>query len=120
MNRTTIAVSFTLTVFLFTFGWIQAAQGDATAGQDAFKSICTNCHGEEGKGDGKASKMLKPKPGDWSDGSTLSDYSDEDLFKLIKDGGEAAGKSKLMPANGKKLTDDQINDVIAFIKSLQG
>ncbi len=92
---------------------------DLDAGQAVHKKMCFRCHGEEGKGDGPASKLLKVKPADWTDAGRMSQYSTEELFQVIKLGGEAAGKSKLMPVFSSKLKDPQINDVVAFIQSLQ-
>jgi mono/diheme cytochrome c family protein len=94
------------------------AAGDAKAGLEVHKKNCLRCHGELGKGDGPAAKLLKTKPTDWSDKSKMSSLSDQDLFKVITKGGEAAGKSKLMPAFGGKLSDQDVWNVIAFIRSL--
>jgi mono/diheme cytochrome c family protein len=92
--------------------------GDAKAGLEVHKKNCLRCHGERGKGDGPAAKLLKTKPSDWSDKAKMSSLSDQDLFKVISKGGEAVGKSKLMPAFGVKLSDKDISNVIAFVRSL--
>ena len=92
--------------------------GNAAAGRDVHVANCAKCHGTGGKGDGPAGKLLKTKPADWTDKSKMSQLSDADLFNVIKNGGGAVGKSKLMPAWGGKLSDEQINDVVAFIRSL--
>jgi cytochrome c oxidase cbb3-type subunit III len=92
--------------------------GNAAAGRDVHVANCLKCHGAGGKGDGPAGKLLKTKPADWTDRTKMSQMSDADLFNVIKNGGGAVGKSKLMPAWGGKLSDQQINDVIAFIRSL--
>ena len=92
--------------------------GNAAAGRDVHVANCVKCHGSGGKGDGPAGKLLKTKPADWTDKAKMNQMSDADLFNVIKNGGGAVGKSKLMPAWGGKLSDQQINDVIAFIRSL--
>ena len=92
--------------------------GNTAAGLDVHRANCAKCHGPGGKGDGPAGKLLKTKPADWTDKAKMSKMSDSDLFNVIKNGGGAVGKSKLMPAWGGKLSDQQINDVIAFIRSL--
>jgi cytochrome c oxidase cbb3-type subunit 3 len=92
--------------------------GNAAAGREVHSANCAKCHGAGGKGDGPAGKLLKTKPADWTDKNKMSQLSDADLFNVIKNGGAAVGKSKLMPAWGGKLSDGQINDVIAFIRSL--
>lgn len=99
-------------------GAIPGSSGDAKAGLEIHKKNCLRCHGEQGKGDGPAAKLLKTKPSDWSDKAKMSSLSDQDLFKVISKGGEAVGKSKLMPAFGEKLSDKDISNVIAFVRSL--
>ncbi|GBD39020.1 hypothetical protein HRbin37_01282 [bacterium HR37] len=90
--------------------------GDPSKGKEKFEQICASCHGPEGKGDGPAAAALEPKPRDLSDASYVSTLSDEHLFKVIKEGGAAVGKSPLMPAWGNTLSDGDINNVIAFIR----
>ena len=92
--------------------------GNRAAGLEVHKANCAKCHGPGGKGDGPAGKLLKTKPADWTDKAKMSKLSDNDLFNVIKHGGKAVGKSALMPAWKDKLSDDQIYDVIAFIRSL--
>ena len=92
--------------------------GNRAAGLEVHKANCMKCHGPGGKGDGPAGKLLKTKPADWTDKAKMNKMSDSDLFNVIKGGGGAVGKSKLMPAWAGKLSDDQIHDVIAFIRSL--
>ncbi|MBI2821859.1 MAG: cytochrome c [Acidobacteria bacterium] len=93
--------------------------GNAQAGMEIHKKQCLRCHGEQGKGDGPGSKTLKVKPADWTDAARMSGVSDNEMLQVIKEGGEAAGKSRLMPAFGAKLKDQEIADVVAFIRSLQ-
>ena len=119
MRTLSFSVCFLLSVGLSLVGLAAAgSQDDPVAGNAVHKKMCFRCHGEEGKGDGPASKLLKVKPADWTDAARMSQYSNEELFQLIKLGGKAAGKSKLMPAFNSKLEDHQITDVVAFIQSL--
>ena len=48
----------------------------------------------------------------------MNELSDEHLFKVIKEGGASVGKSPLMAPWGGTLTDDQIRDVVAFVRSI--
>ncbi len=93
------------------------AGGDAAKGKESYDQICASCHGATGKGDGVAAAALDPKPRDLSSAEYVSTLSDDHIFKVIKEGGPAAGKSPLMPAWGGVLSDDQINNVIAYIRS---
>lgn len=91
----------------------------AARGQDAkqlYEKQCAACHGAGGKGDGPVGKILKPPPGDFA--STLKGTGDADITKIIKEGGKAVGKSVSMPAYGSKLSDDQIKEIVQYIKGL--
>jgi len=93
-------------------------KGNVQTGAAIYKQHCLRCHGEQGKGDGPASKILNPKPHDLSDKPFMAKLSDEDLFKVIAKGGAAVGKAKTMPAYEGKLKEKEINDLVAFVRSL--
>lgn len=94
-------------------------KGDAAKGAPVYKMYCATCHGDTGAGDGPASAALNPKPRNFTDKSIMEKIPDEEIFKAIKDGGAAVGKSPLMIAWGPVLGDDQkIHDVAAFVRSL--
>jgi mono/diheme cytochrome c family protein len=112
-----VAAIFMVSLFATTYQ-NAAAGSDAKAGRQVHVSNCQRCHGPQGKGDGPAGKLLKTKPADWTDKGKMSGLSDDYLYKIISGGGGAAGKSTLMPAFKSKLSDGQIRDVIAFIRSL--
>jgi mono/diheme cytochrome c family protein len=40
------------------------------------------------------------------------------LFDIIKEGGKAVQKAPIMPAASKKLTEQDIWDMVAYIRSL--
>ncbi len=92
--------------------------GDVAAGHEQYKIYCATCHGETGCGDGPLSETLDPKPAKHCDGNYMNALSDEHLFKVIKEGGAAVGKSAQMAPWGGTLSDAQIWDVIAFIRSI--
>ena len=48
----------------------------------------------------------------------MNALSNEHLFKVVKYGGASVGKSALMAPWGGTLDDDQIRDVMAFVRSL--
>jgi mono/diheme cytochrome c family protein len=93
-----------------------AGKGDPAKGKEKFNQICASCHGEKGHGDGPAAAALNPKPRNLSDAKYVSAISDEQLFKTIKEGGAAVGKSALMPAWGSVLNDSDIWNVIAYVR----
>jgi mono/diheme cytochrome c family protein len=61
---------------------------------------------------------LDPKPARHTDGSYMNALSDEHLFRVIKEGGAAVGKSPLMAPWGGTLSDAQVHDLVAFTRSL--
>lgn len=92
----------------------QASAGDVEGGKTIYKKNCAMCHGPEGGGDGAMGKMLKPPPPSFSDAARMATRTDEDLTARIKE-----GKSP-MPSYSSRLNDNQIQDVLAYIRSLSG
>lgn len=82
----------------------------ADSGGDTFKSKCAMCHGADGKGDTAMGKTLKLR--DLGSGDVQS-QSDADLTGIVTN-----GKGK-MPKYDGKLTKDQINDVVKYIRTLK-
>lgn len=95
-----------------------ASGADVSKGKAIYDQYCAGCHGSTGKGDGPAAGALNPKPRDLSDKAYARSLKDEYLFQITKDGGAAVKKSPLMPAMGKTLKDDQIKDLVAYLRSL--
>lgn len=91
--------------------------GFADDAKPVYEKNCKSCHGDAGKGDGPAAKMLKPPPQDFA--AALKGKSDADTAKIIKEGGKAVGKAASMPAYGAKLSDDQIKGMVEYIKGLK-
>ena len=107
-----------LLVAIPSIGSAQTA-GDAKAGKQKYDTVgCTGCHGVSGKGDGPAAAALNPtKPRDFTDCSIMAGESDEIIFTIIKGGGQSAGRSLTMPAWRASLSDQDIRDLIAYIRS---
>lgn len=87
-----------------------ASTAFAQSGADTFKSKCQMCHGADGQGDTPAGKSMKVLPFNRPD---VVKMSDDDLIAITTN-----GKAK-MPAYKGKLTDAQIKDVVAYIRTLQ-
>jgi len=82
-------------------------------GASIFKLNCEACHGPEGHGDGPAANSLDPHPVDLVELSTTA--ADDYLFWKISTG--SPGTS--MAAWSNILTDEQIWQLITFIRSLK-
>ncbi len=95
-----------------------AVEADAAAGKADYQIFCASCHGPAGDGDGPVAQALDPKPARHSDGNFMNPLKDDYLFQVIKFGGASVGKSPMMAPVGGSLSDQQIRNVIAFIRSL--
>ena len=97
---------------LIVFGFLLAARQAPALADDAealYKSKCQVCHGPDGKGSTAGQKIgIKD-----FHSPEVAKQSDEELFNATKQ-----GKGK-MPAYDKKLPDDQIRQLIKFIRSLK-
>jgi mono/diheme cytochrome c family protein len=84
-------------------------------GSIAFRTYCVLCHGTGGKGDGRAAKMYTPRPADL----TVSPFNDQYKEMIIRGGGAAVGRSAFMPPWGEELSEEQIRDVVAFLREMR-
>lgn len=92
------------------------AQGGGEAAS-TYSNLCASCHGATGKGNGPAAMALNPKPKDFTDCKSMATESDETLFKIIKGGSQSVGRSPLMPPWGGALKDQQIKELVTYIRS---
>ena len=102
-----------------------ARAADIAKGKETFTMICASCHGESGKGDGPGGRGLTPPPLDFTKAQFKFDADkngkmgeDADLKAVISQGAAAFGGSPLMTPWAGALTDADIDNVIAFIRSL--
>jgi mono/diheme cytochrome c family protein len=93
------------------------AQDSVDTGKQLYQQRCVPCHGPDGKANTPTAQALNPKPRDHTDGVYMNQLSREHLFKVIKQGGTAVGKSPIMPPQAD-LSDKQVQDIIAFVRSL--
>jgi len=93
----------------------KAQSGDVGAGKAKYEQLCVTCHGPSGKGDGPVGSSLNPKPKDLS----KTAKSDADLKKTITQGGAATGLSPVMPAWGALLKEQEVSNIIAYIRTLK-
>ena len=108
-----------LTAIALTLGtpFLGRAQS-AAEGQKLYMTYCSSCHGDKGRGDGAAGKALPIKPADHTDGNLMNSFSDDFLMTIISKGGPAVGKSSFMPAWGGVLKDNQLQDLLAYLRSI--
>ena len=114
-----IFVSFLLAASMAMCG-AAVAQSDVARGTKLFAANCARCHGRGGKGDGSDLIKLQAavSPDDFTDRETNRELTDKVIVSMITRGGEANGKSRIMPAFGTKLSAQQVRELLAFIRSL--
>ncbi len=85
----------------------------AAAGAEVFKTNCESCHGPQGYGDGPAGAALDPAPKNLVE--VAAQAGDDYLYWRINTGKEGTA----MVAWKGVLTDDQIWQAVAFIRTLK-
>jgi len=98
-------ITITVLTFALAFSTFAVAQGAAD-----FKAKCQACHGPDGKGDTAMGKKFGLKDLGSAD---VQGKSDADLNGII-----TKGKDK-MPAYGEKLSKEQIDGLVKYIRSLK-
>jgi cytochrome c553 len=84
-----------------------------------WKAKCASCHGADGKG--KTEQGEKMGVSDYTDAAWQKAHSDADIKKAITEGvkREKAGKKQEMEPYKDKLSPEQIEQLIAYIRSLK-
>ena len=89
--------------------------GDAARGATLYQRYCRGCHGEDGRG---GAHTFMPHIQNLTRKDYIEFLPDGFLFTVITEGGAAVGKSGYMPAWRGTLSEQDIKDVIAFIRTL--
>lgn len=84
----------------------------AAKGKKTFKTRCTVCHGEGGRGDGPGGKALDPKPADFASSSVQS-QADGELFWKMSEGRGPMITWKLI------LSEEERWQLVSFLRTLR-
>lgn len=85
---------------------------DASRGRRIYARTCSVCHGELGAGSMWASANLRPAPRDFTSEQTRKNLTREAMVATV-----AAGRpNTAMAGYSSKLSEDEINDVVDFIR----
>jgi mono/diheme cytochrome c family protein len=89
-------------------------------GKELSEKYCTVCHDPESTPERVSNfdNLTPPAPHQFTDGNTLNPMSDNDLIKIIANGGPALGKSPQTPAYRGTLTTAQIKSVVAYLRAV--
>ncbi len=102
-------------------GGATASQSPAQLGANLFQQLgCSGCHHADGSGPGPSLVGVYGSTVHLSDGSTVT--ADEAYIResiLTPSAKIVAGFQNIMPSFQGKVTEDQILNLIAYIKSLQ-
>jgi mono/diheme cytochrome c family protein len=90
-------------------------EGEASQGRSLYQRYCRGCHGADGRG---GAHTFMPHVHNLTRRDYIEFIPDSFLYTVIADGGVAVGKSGYMPAWRGTLSDEDIKDVIAYIRSL--
>jgi mono/diheme cytochrome c family protein len=77
---------------------------------------CAMCHGKDGTGHTKIAKKLGVK--DLTDSAYQKTFTDDQIFKNLKEGEKDADGNTKMKAFGDSLSDSEIKDLIAYVRTL--
>lgn len=119
-NTQKLTRSAVFAVFLILALPVAAANAtDIAAGQAVYETACAVCHGQNGKPDPDSPVVagLGVMPADFSDPLFNSREPVGDWEMVIKYGGHAMGLAEQMPPQEGALTDAEIRNVAAYIKS---
>lgn len=92
---------------------LTASAADVTAN---WNKHCASCHGKDGSGETKMGKKAGAK--DYRDPAVQAAIKPDVALKNIKDGMKEDGKEKMKPF-ADKLSDDEIKELIAYIKKFE-
>ncbi len=110
MKHSILVIASLLLVFCVEVG--------AETAKDNYQTYCVQCHGLEGNGKGINVADMSTQPRDHTDAKEMSARTDEELFKVIKEGGQSITKSVLMPPWGSTLSDEEIQGLVKHLHQL--
>lgn len=95
-----------------------AADDPMTLGKDLYVERCVLCHGSNGHGWEWSEKVMRPPVPVPNLVETVPKSDDTYLRRVILDGGPAVGKTVFMPAFGFRMSDAEVDALIAYLRSV--
>ena len=114
MNRHLAPLAFVLSLAPLVAG-AASAFPEAERNYDTY---CVQCHGVHRNGRGVNAAHMSVQPRDHTDSKAMNDVPNDEMFKAIKEGGLAVNKSILMPVWGKVLRDDEIHQLVDYLREI--
>ncbi len=97
--------AFCAALSLTTLAW----GADATATAELYKTTCQKCHGADGTANTPAGKKFEARD---FHSAEVQKQTDADLIKATTEG------QKKMPSYKDKLTEQQIKELVAYVRQL--
>jgi len=119
MNRLSfIFAGLALFILGASIGWAatRIVGKDWEEAKQLYADACASCHGDDGKGQVSGLGVTVELP-DFTWCAFNSEESDRDWALVVAEGGPAAGRSEQMPSFHGALTEQQINQVIAYVRT---
>ncbi len=92
----------------------------AAPAAENYRLYCVQCHGTLGNGEviNQTSGGLAVSPLNHAYAKQMSELTDDHLRRAITGGGDAVESSELMPAWGKTLTGEEIDELVLYLREL--
>jgi mono/diheme cytochrome c family protein len=116
LGKRAIVPAFFIAV-MFAGGPATAAPGDPGKARATFNQMCAGCHGFQGDGQDGTKSGFVPRVATLANKEYMASVPDEYLTMIIKKGGAYMGKIASMPAWETKLSDEEIKDIVALIRT---
>ena len=87
--------------------------------RDIFVTNCSRCHGASGRADGPDTSLLGVAIADFSSSEFQEARSDNEIKNIIVEGGSANGLSPLMPPWKNVLTEEELDGLVEYIRTLK-
>lgn len=97
-----------------------SSSGAMKRARENYMLHCATCHGINGDGKGDLADSLGEgvKPRNHTDARIMSARSDEDILKVITNGGKSMGFDEAMPAFSSLLSKEEILGLVKYIRQL--
>jgi len=110
----------TTTVLMTAAPMMAMAQTAPETGKEIFEQMCAGCHGTYGNGQEGTKSGFVPRIGTLANKEYMASVPDDYLKLIIKKGGAYMGKIAAMPAWEHKFNDEQVDTLVAHIRTFTG
>ncbi|MFQ5853952.1 MAG: c-type cytochrome [Candidatus Binatia bacterium] len=115
-----LVLAFVLTLMLVPSLAPAGPGGNAAKGKEIYQERCVLCHGSKGHGWDWDKKVVRPPVPVPNLVEVVPKRSDDYLMTVVRDGGEAVRLTRFMPAFGFNMSEQELRDVVTYLRSLQG